>query len=71
MASKTWFISGASSGFGREWSRAALARGDRVAGTSRETVTRTLSKFKKEKLIRIHGSALHILAPERLAELSA
>ncbi len=35
MTTKTWFISGASSGFGREWSRAALARGDRVAGTSR------------------------------------
>jgi NAD(P)-dependent dehydrogenase (short-subunit alcohol dehydrogenase family) len=33
---KTWFITGASSGLGRAWSRAALARGDRVAGTSRE-----------------------------------
>jgi NAD(P)-dependent dehydrogenase (short-subunit alcohol dehydrogenase family) len=36
MSAKTWFITGASSGFGREWSRAALGRGDRVAGTSRE-----------------------------------
>jgi NAD(P)-dependent dehydrogenase (short-subunit alcohol dehydrogenase family) len=36
MAPKTWFITGASSGFGLEWSRAALARGDRVAGTSRD-----------------------------------
>jgi NAD(P)-dependent dehydrogenase (short-subunit alcohol dehydrogenase family) len=34
--SKTWFITGVSSGLGRAWSRAALARGDRVAGTSRE-----------------------------------
>jgi CRP/FNR family cyclic AMP-dependent transcriptional regulator len=42
-----------------------------LAGTSRETVTRTLSKFKREKLIQIHGSSLHILAPERLAQLSA
>jgi NAD(P)-dependent dehydrogenase (short-subunit alcohol dehydrogenase family) len=36
MTTKTWFISGASSGFGREFTRAAIARGDRVAGTSRE-----------------------------------
>ncbi len=36
LTPKTWFITGASSGLGRAWSRAALARGDRVAGTSRE-----------------------------------
>lgn len=36
MTAKTWFISGASSGFGREFSRVALARGDRVTGTSRD-----------------------------------
>ncbi len=36
MASKTWFITGTSSGFGREWARAALARGDRVACTARD-----------------------------------
>lgn len=34
---KTWFITGASRGFGREWSRAALERGDRVAATARDT----------------------------------
>jgi NAD(P)-dependent dehydrogenase (short-subunit alcohol dehydrogenase family) len=28
---KTWFITGASRGFGHEWTRAALARGDRRA----------------------------------------
>ncbi|WP_405867154.1 SDR family NAD(P)-dependent oxidoreductase [Streptomyces sp. NBC_01515] len=32
---KTWFITGASKGFGREWAEAALERGDRVAATSR------------------------------------
>jgi CRP/FNR family cyclic AMP-dependent transcriptional regulator len=42
-----------------------------LAGTSRETVTRTLGQFKKQKLIEIHGSSLHILSPDRLAELSA
>ena len=35
MRSKTWFITGASKGFGREWTEAALERGDRVAGTAR------------------------------------
>jgi NAD(P)-dependent dehydrogenase (short-subunit alcohol dehydrogenase family) len=33
----TWFITGASRGFGREWSIAALERGDRVAATARDT----------------------------------
>jgi NAD(P)-dependent dehydrogenase (short-subunit alcohol dehydrogenase family) len=33
--SKTWFITGASKGFGREWTEAALDRGDRVAAISR------------------------------------
>ncbi len=34
---KTWFITGASRGFGREWAIAALERGDRVAATARDT----------------------------------
>lgn len=32
---KTWFITGASRGFGRVWAEAALRRGDRVAVTAR------------------------------------
>src|ERR1700761_4133081 len=36
---KTWFITGTSRGFGREWAAAALERGDRVVGTARETST--------------------------------
>ena len=32
---KTWFITGASRGFGRIWAEAALERGDRVAATAR------------------------------------
>ncbi len=39
MDSKTWFITGASRGFGREWAIAALERGDRVAATARDTST--------------------------------
>ena len=34
---KTWFITGTSRGFGREWAKAALARGDKVAATARNT----------------------------------
>lgn len=33
---KTWFITGASRGFGRIWAEAALKRGDRVAATARK-----------------------------------
>jgi len=34
MNNKTWFIPGASRGFGRIWAEAALKRGDRVAATA-------------------------------------
>ncbi|MCW2644697.1 MAG: hypothetical protein QOG98_1193 [Pseudonocardiales bacterium] len=37
MDTKTWFITGASRGFGREWTIAALERGDSVAATARDT----------------------------------
>ncbi|PRX49376.1 NADP-dependent 3-hydroxy acid dehydrogenase YdfG [Prauserella shujinwangii] len=33
---KTWFITGASRGFGRLWAEAALERGDHVAATARD-----------------------------------
>ncbi len=33
---KTWFITGTSRGFGREWSIAALERGDHVVATARD-----------------------------------
>ncbi|GAB1331915.1 SDR family oxidoreductase [Streptomyces sennicomposti] len=36
---KTWFITGASRGFGRVWAEAALDRGDRVAVTARRPET--------------------------------
>ncbi|MDT8849006.1 SDR family NAD(P)-dependent oxidoreductase [Pantoea dispersa] len=36
-ASKVWFITGTSKGFGRVWAEAALARGDRVVATARDT----------------------------------
>ena len=39
MTQKTWFITGTSRGFGREWAIAALERGDKVAATARDTST--------------------------------
>jgi NAD(P)-dependent dehydrogenase (short-subunit alcohol dehydrogenase family) len=41
MAAKTWFITGASKGFGREWAIAALERGDQVAASARDASTLT------------------------------
>jgi NAD(P)-dependent dehydrogenase (short-subunit alcohol dehydrogenase family) len=37
MAQRTWFITGVSSGFGRELAERSLAGGDRVVGTVRDT----------------------------------
>src|SRR5882724_992779 len=51
MANKRWFITGTSRGFGREWTKAALERGDRVAATARHPST--LDDLKTE-----HGDAL-------------
>ncbi len=35
MAKKIWFVTGASRGFGRIWTEAALKRGDQVVATAR------------------------------------
>ena len=39
MTGKTWFITGTSRGFGREWAIAALKRGDSVAATARDAAS--------------------------------
>ena len=41
-----------------------------LVGGSRETVTRVLGRFKRDKLIQINGSSIVILAPERLERLA-
>ncbi|MBC7375350.1 MAG: SDR family oxidoreductase [Frankiales bacterium] len=51
MTGKTWFITGTSRGFGREWASAALERGDRVAATARSTDSLT-------DLVAAHGDAI-------------
>jgi NAD(P)-dependent dehydrogenase (short-subunit alcohol dehydrogenase family) len=51
MAQKTWFITGTSRGFGREWAEAALERGDRVAATARDASS-------LDALVEAHGDAV-------------
>lgn len=42
-----------------------------MTATSRETVSRTLGRFRKEKLISIRGATLTVLEPQALEQLSA
>jgi CRP/FNR family cyclic AMP-dependent transcriptional regulator len=42
-----------------------------MIGTSRETVTRILGRFKRDKLILMRGATVLILAPDKLALLAA
>jgi len=51
MSNRTWFITGASRGFGRSFAQAALAAGDRVAATARDTSS-------LQDLVAEHGDAL-------------
>jgi NAD(P)-dependent dehydrogenase (short-subunit alcohol dehydrogenase family) len=51
MSDRTWFITGASRGFGRSFAQAALAAGDRVAATARDTST-------LDDLVAEHGDAI-------------
>src|SRR3954452_25460622 len=57
---KTWFITGTSRGFGREWAIAALDRGDNVAATARDTST-------LDGLVQTYGDRLLANASERTA----
>ena len=41
-----------------------------LVGSSRETVTRMLGRFRREKLIQIRGATILILSPEKLERLS-
>jgi NAD(P)-dependent dehydrogenase (short-subunit alcohol dehydrogenase family) len=49
--SKVWFITGASRGFGLEFAKAALERGDQVAATARNTAA-------LDELVSAHGGAV-------------
>lgn len=41
-----------------------------LIGSSRETVTRMLGRFKREKLVQMKGTSILILSPEKLERLS-
>ena len=68
-----------------EWGRAAASCGKfemrftmalthedlgNLVGSSRETVTRMLTRFKKDKLIQMRGASILILAPDALEQLA-
>jgi CRP/FNR family transcriptional regulator, dissimilatory nitrate respiration regulator len=38
-------------------------------GTSSETLSRTLAKFREQQLLSVHGRAVTLLCPQRLAQL--
>ncbi len=42
-----------------------------MVGSTRETVTRMLNRFRREELIQVHGSSILILAPVLLEQLAA
>ncbi|MEO5643718.1 MAG: response regulator [Bacteroidia bacterium] len=56
---------------GKEPFSMAISREDlsNLAGTASETVIRTLSDFKEEKLVDVKGSSVTILQPEKLAQM--
>ena len=54
---KTWFITGTSRGFGREWAIAALERGDRVAATARSTAARSTGRSANSRTVRRSATA--------------
>jgi NAD(P)-dependent dehydrogenase (short-subunit alcohol dehydrogenase family) len=64
---KTWLITGASKGFGREWAEAALERGDKVAATARRPET-------LDPLVDAYGDAvlpLQLDVTDRAADFAA
>ena len=51
MSAKTWFITGTSRGFGREWALAALERGDSVVATARNASSMDTSNSLGPRII--------------------
>jgi CRP/FNR family cyclic AMP-dependent transcriptional regulator len=70
-----------------EWGKASTACGEHqtmrftmaltheelanLVGSSRETMTRMLGRFRKERLIEVRGASILILSPERLEQMGA
>jgi NADP-dependent 3-hydroxy acid dehydrogenase YdfG len=60
---KTWFITGASRGFGRVWTEAALERGDKVAATARSLAS--IADLKGEYGDRVLTLELDVTKPDQ------
>jgi NAD(P)-dependent dehydrogenase (short-subunit alcohol dehydrogenase family) len=75
MAQRTWFITGVSSGFGRQLTEQLLARGDRVIGTVRNTgkvsdlLERYHETYRAELLDVTNTAAIHEVLERSFAEL--
>jgi NAD(P)-dependent dehydrogenase (short-subunit alcohol dehydrogenase family) len=75
MAQRTWFITGVSSGFGRQLTQQLLERGDRVVGTVREPgkvtdlIERYPEAFRAEVLDVTDTAAIHDVVERAFAQL--
>ena len=65
---KTWFITGASSGFGRALAAAVIAHGHQVAVTARDVSQ--VEDFVEDYPLQVRAYALDVLQPENLSEHS-
>lgn len=63
---KVWFITGASRGFGRVWTEAALARGDKVAATARKL--ERIADLKDKYGDQVLTLALDVTKPDQVKE---
>jgi NAD(P)-dependent dehydrogenase (short-subunit alcohol dehydrogenase family) len=64
---KTWFITGASRGFGRIWTEAALKRGDRVTATARKLAD--VANLKERFGDAVLPVALDVTNPEQVQQV--
>ena len=64
---KTWFITGASRGFGRIWAEAALQRGDQVTATARKLVD--VADLKERFGEAVLPLALDVTDPEQVQQV--
>ena len=64
---KTWFITGASRGFGRIWAEAALKRGDQVTATARRL--RDVADLKDRFGDLVLPLALDVTSPEQVQQV--
>jgi NAD(P)-dependent dehydrogenase (short-subunit alcohol dehydrogenase family) len=75
MAQRTWFITGVSSGFGRQLTQQLLGRGDRVVGTVRDTgkvadlAERYPETFRAEVLDVTDTATIHEVVERSFAQL--